>query len=163
MLRWPLTRSVEEAALVYQVLQGVDLRDATTVGVMSHDALQDLKGGVKGLRVVFGETVFFDGVDPEVEKAVRGTGKAFELWAPTSNASRCPRPPRPGRCAYNPTNPYQAASTLAAMTERYPSWLSDASSARANSTGVLTVKPCPPTASAIRSNLTGLMSTPRGV
>jgi aspartyl-tRNA(Asn)/glutamyl-tRNA(Gln) amidotransferase subunit A len=73
----PLTRTVEDAALVYQVLQGVDLRDETTVGVTPHDVLRGLKAGVKGLRVAFGETLFFDDVDPDVAKPVREAGQVF--------------------------------------------------------------------------------------
>lgn len=70
----PLTRSVEDAALVYQALQGVDFADETTVGVPPHDVLPTLKAGVKGLRIAFGETLFFDDVEPEVAKAVREAG-----------------------------------------------------------------------------------------
>jgi aspartyl-tRNA(Asn)/glutamyl-tRNA(Gln) amidotransferase subunit A len=73
----PITRSVEDAALVYQALQGTDARDESTAGVASHDALRGLKDGVKGLRIAFGETLFFDGVDREVEKAVREAGQVF--------------------------------------------------------------------------------------
>ena len=73
----PLTRSVEDAALVYQALQGADPRDASTTGIAPHDALRGLKDGVKGLRIAFGETVFFDEVDPEVEKTVRESGQVF--------------------------------------------------------------------------------------
>ncbi len=73
----PLARSVEDAALVYQVLQGVDFRDETTVGVAPHDALRGLKAGVQGLRIAFGETLFFDDVDGEVAKAVREAGPVF--------------------------------------------------------------------------------------
>ena len=73
----PLTRSVEDAALVYQALQGVDTDDETTAGVETHDVLGGLRGGVKGLRVAFAESVFFDGVAPEVDKAVRATGEVF--------------------------------------------------------------------------------------
>src|SRR4029077_17199139 len=73
----PLTRSVEDAALVYQALQGADPRDASTTGIAPHDALRGLKDGVKGLRIAFGETVFFDDVDPEVEKTVRESGQVF--------------------------------------------------------------------------------------
>jgi aspartyl-tRNA(Asn)/glutamyl-tRNA(Gln) amidotransferase subunit A len=73
----PLTRSVEDAALVYQALQGIDLDDETTVHVAPHDVLHTLKHGVRGLRIAFGETVFFDDVDPEVERAVREAGRVF--------------------------------------------------------------------------------------
>lgn len=73
----PITRSVEDAALVYQAMQGTDARDETTAGVASHDTLRGLKDGVKGLRIAFGETTFFDDVDREVEKAVREAGQVF--------------------------------------------------------------------------------------
>jgi aspartyl-tRNA(Asn)/glutamyl-tRNA(Gln) amidotransferase subunit A len=72
----PLTRSVEDAALVYQALQGVDFRDETTVGVAPHDVLGALKTGVKDLRLAFGET-FFDDVDAELASAVREAGSVF--------------------------------------------------------------------------------------
>ena len=74
----PLTRTVEDAALVYHALQGVDVADETTVGVPLHDPLVGLKDGMKGLRLAFGETLFFDEVDPEVETAVREAGKVFQ-------------------------------------------------------------------------------------
>jgi aspartyl-tRNA(Asn)/glutamyl-tRNA(Gln) amidotransferase subunit A len=70
----PLTRSVEDAALVYQALHGVDFADETTVGAPAHDVLPSLKAGVKGLRIAFGETLFFDDVDREVAAAVREAG-----------------------------------------------------------------------------------------
>jgi aspartyl-tRNA(Asn)/glutamyl-tRNA(Gln) amidotransferase subunit A len=73
----PLTRSVEDAALVYQALQGADPADEPTVGVAPDDALASLEAGVKGLRLAFGETVFFDDVDPEVAAAVREAGRVL--------------------------------------------------------------------------------------
>jgi aspartyl-tRNA(Asn)/glutamyl-tRNA(Gln) amidotransferase subunit A len=45
--------------------------------VTPHDAVRGLKDGVKGLRIAFGETTFFDDVDAEVESAVRGTETVF--------------------------------------------------------------------------------------
>ena len=73
----PLTRRVEDAALIYQQLLGEDPDDETTRGVPAHDALGKLKAGVKGLRLAFAETVFFEGVDPEIEKAVREAGQTL--------------------------------------------------------------------------------------
>ena len=73
----PITRSVEDAALVFQAMQGPDPRDESTAGIAVHDTLRELKEGVKGLRIAFAETTFFDDIDPEVEKAVRETGKVF--------------------------------------------------------------------------------------
>ena len=70
----PLTRSVEDAALVYEALQGVDFADETTVGVAPNPVLPTLKAGVKGLRIAFGETVFFDDVEAGLATAVREAG-----------------------------------------------------------------------------------------
>jgi aspartyl-tRNA(Asn)/glutamyl-tRNA(Gln) amidotransferase subunit A len=74
----PLTRSVADAALVYQQLIGEDPADETTRGVPMHDVLGSLDAGVKGLRLAFAETVFFDEVDPDIEKAVREAGRALK-------------------------------------------------------------------------------------
>jgi len=83
----PLTRSVEDAALVYQAIQGTDPLDETTAGIASHDVLRGLKDGVKDLRIAFGETVFFEDVEREVEQAVRETGQVFRsLGARVGNA-----------------------------------------------------------------------------
>ena len=66
----PLTRSVEDAALVYQALQGEDLNDDSTIGVVTHDVMPGLKSGVKGLRVGIPRDIYFDDLDPKVEKAM---------------------------------------------------------------------------------------------
>jgi aspartyl-tRNA(Asn)/glutamyl-tRNA(Gln) amidotransferase subunit A len=73
-----LTRSVVDAALVYQCLQGVDSNDETTWGLAVQDVLNDLKDGVRGMRLAFAETVFWEDADPEIEKAVRECGRVFE-------------------------------------------------------------------------------------
>jgi aspartyl-tRNA(Asn)/glutamyl-tRNA(Gln) amidotransferase subunit A len=73
----PLTRSVEDAALVYQALQGEDPADESTRGIPPADVLERLKAGVKGLTVGFGETVFFDDVEPEIVAAVREAGRVL--------------------------------------------------------------------------------------
>ncbi len=74
----PLTRSVEDAALVFQHLSGEDEADETTHGVSPRDVLRGLKAGVKGLRLAFPETVFFDDADPEIAKAVREAGRVLK-------------------------------------------------------------------------------------
>jgi aspartyl-tRNA(Asn)/glutamyl-tRNA(Gln) amidotransferase subunit A len=72
------TRSVEDAALVYNRLQGADISDEVTVGVTSPDVLGELESGVRGLRLAFAESVFWEDLDPEVAEAVRGCGNVFE-------------------------------------------------------------------------------------
>ena len=72
-----LTRSVEDAALVYQAINGPDPRDETTQHVERHRVLGELERGVAGLRLVFGEGVAFADTDPAVEAAVRASGEVF--------------------------------------------------------------------------------------
>ena len=70
----PLTRSVADAALVYQCLRGTDPQDPSTQGLPPQDVLTGLHDGVRGLRLAFAETVFWDQADAEVARAVRACG-----------------------------------------------------------------------------------------
>jgi aspartyl-tRNA(Asn)/glutamyl-tRNA(Gln) amidotransferase subunit A len=65
----PLTRTVEDAAYVYEAIAGADPFDGTTV---KHDVnvLDTLDEGVKGLTFGIPKEYFTKGLDPEVEKAV---------------------------------------------------------------------------------------------
>lgn len=67
----PITRSVEDAALAFEAMQGSDERDASTTGIAPQNVMRGLKDGVKGLRLGVCETVFFDDVDRELDQAVR--------------------------------------------------------------------------------------------
>ena len=73
-----LTRTVEDAALVYHSLQGPDIDDESTLGIPGHDDLQGLKDGVQGMHLAFAESIFQEDLDPEVEKALRECGRVFE-------------------------------------------------------------------------------------
>jgi aspartyl-tRNA(Asn)/glutamyl-tRNA(Gln) amidotransferase subunit A len=86
----PLTRTVEDAALVYQALQGPDARDEATAGILPHDVLARLEDGVRGLRLAVAETLFFDDVDPEVERAVRESGGVFRTLGAQIESMKIP-------------------------------------------------------------------------
>jgi aspartyl-tRNA(Asn)/glutamyl-tRNA(Gln) amidotransferase subunit A len=73
-----LTRSVEDAAVAYQCVQGADINDGITLGITGHDVLKELKDGLRGMRLAFAESVFQEDLHPEVEKAVRECGSVFE-------------------------------------------------------------------------------------
>jgi aspartyl-tRNA(Asn)/glutamyl-tRNA(Gln) amidotransferase subunit A len=47
----PMARSVEDAALLYQVMQGSDLLDPRTRGIAPSDPLPTLRRGIRGLRL----------------------------------------------------------------------------------------------------------------
>jgi aspartyl-tRNA(Asn)/glutamyl-tRNA(Gln) amidotransferase subunit A len=74
----PLARSVEDAAQVYQAMRGHDPADTSTHHTAPYaDVLSRLKDGVRGLRLGFAESVFWDGADPEVARAVRACGEVL--------------------------------------------------------------------------------------
>jgi aspartyl-tRNA(Asn)/glutamyl-tRNA(Gln) amidotransferase subunit A len=66
----PLTRSVEDAALVLNAIAGYDANDATTVRAPSEDYTAQLGAGVRGLRVGVPRAWFFQQCDEEVAAAV---------------------------------------------------------------------------------------------
>ena len=62
----PITRDVEDAALLLAVLQGEDSRDRRTLGVHDVEPMADLRRGVKGLRLARLPNDERDGIDVEV-------------------------------------------------------------------------------------------------
>jgi aspartyl-tRNA(Asn)/glutamyl-tRNA(Gln) amidotransferase subunit A len=62
----PMARSVEDAALLYQVMQGPDTLDPRTRGVPPSDPLPMLRRGVRGLRLARMPEAEREGVDNEV-------------------------------------------------------------------------------------------------
>ena len=73
----PLTRSVEDAALIGQGLQGIDPGDEATCQVPAADWTPVLKMDLAGIRLGLVEEVFFDQADPEVEASVRESRAVF--------------------------------------------------------------------------------------
>jgi aspartyl-tRNA(Asn)/glutamyl-tRNA(Gln) amidotransferase subunit A len=74
----PLTRSVEDAALVYQVLQGPDAGDDTTHDRSLQNVMARLRDGVAGLRIGIAETAFWNDAHAEVAAAVRSAAEVFQ-------------------------------------------------------------------------------------
>ncbi|MBI5584324.1 MAG: amidase [Deltaproteobacteria bacterium] len=74
----PLTRTVPDAALICQALQGLDPRDEATRCVPAPDLLSDLPPDIQGLPLGVPETVFFDQADPQTENAVRRAAAVFQ-------------------------------------------------------------------------------------
>lgn len=67
----PLTRSVEDAAIVLAAIAGHDPLDPWSASVPGVDYPRALRRGVRGLRIGVPKEWFFDLVDPEIEAAVR--------------------------------------------------------------------------------------------
>jgi aspartyl-tRNA(Asn)/glutamyl-tRNA(Gln) amidotransferase subunit A len=62
----PMARSVEDAALLYQAIQGPDALDPRTRGITPSDPLPMLRRGVRGLRLARLPEAEREGVDGEV-------------------------------------------------------------------------------------------------
>ena len=67
----PLSKNVEDAALVLQTIAGKDPKDATTGDVPVPDYCAALTGSVKGLKIGMPREYFIDGMHPDVNRAVR--------------------------------------------------------------------------------------------
>jgi aspartyl-tRNA(Asn)/glutamyl-tRNA(Gln) amidotransferase subunit A len=67
----PLTKDVEDAALLMDIIAGVDANDSTSLPEPVRGFSANLRKGVKGLKIGLPKEYFIEGLDPEVEKAVR--------------------------------------------------------------------------------------------
>ena len=67
----PLTKRVEDAALMLGAIAGYDRRDPTTVPEPVPDYTAELRAGVRGLTLGVPRNYFFDRLDPDVDRAVR--------------------------------------------------------------------------------------------
>ncbi len=67
----PITADVEDAALLLQAIAGHDPQDSTSANRPVPDYTAEMRSGVKGLRIGIPKEYFVEGLDPEVEKAVR--------------------------------------------------------------------------------------------
>ncbi len=74
----PLTRTVEDSAILLSALAGHDPRDNTTDLRKPETFLAKPTGSVKGLRVGLPKEYFLPGMNPETEAAVRGAAHWFE-------------------------------------------------------------------------------------
>ncbi|MCH8029651.1 MAG: Asp-tRNA(Asn)/Glu-tRNA(Gln) amidotransferase subunit GatA [Candidatus Dadabacteria bacterium] len=72
----PLTKTVEDAAIILGAIAGVDPNDSTSVNAPVPDYTASLTDDLKGVRVGVPKEYFIEGVDAEVDSAVR---KAIEL------------------------------------------------------------------------------------
>jgi len=108
----PFAKDVEDAALVLQAIAGHDPMDSTSAPVPVPDYAAGLGQGVEGLRVGIPAEYFIEGLDPEVEAAVRAAIEILKgLGAKTESVS-LPHTEY-GLAAYYLIGPAEASSNLA--------------------------------------------------
>jgi aspartyl-tRNA(Asn)/glutamyl-tRNA(Gln) amidotransferase subunit A len=74
----PITKTVEDSALILEVLQGHDPKDATSSPLPVETYLNSLSRNIKGLRIGISEEYFIEGLDKEVEETVKKAIKKYE-------------------------------------------------------------------------------------
>ena len=67
----PMTKTVEDTAVLLQALAGCDPRDGTTPNVPVPDYRAALRGGLKGMKIGLPKEYYVDGTDHEVMACVR--------------------------------------------------------------------------------------------
>ncbi len=78
----PITRDVEDAAIILQAIAGYDRKDSTSVDCPVPDYRAGLVEPVKGLRLGIPREYFVEGMNPDVASAVReAIGKYRDLGA----------------------------------------------------------------------------------
>ncbi len=74
----PITRSAEDAALLLNVIAGFDPRDSTSVEQPESDFTADLSAPIEGLKIGLPRQYFGEGLDGEVDGAVRDALAEYE-------------------------------------------------------------------------------------
>jgi aspartyl-tRNA(Asn)/glutamyl-tRNA(Gln) amidotransferase subunit A len=74
----PMTKTVEDAALLLQAMAGHDPQDSTSLDAPVPDYSAALRQGVKGLRIGLPREYFIDGIDAEVRAAVEAAVQELE-------------------------------------------------------------------------------------
>ncbi len=79
----PMAKSAEDCAHLLNVIAGHDVRDSTCVARGVPDYTETLNAPLSGLKIGLPKEYFGDGLDPEVEKAVRDAVKVYESLGAT--------------------------------------------------------------------------------
>lgn len=66
----PIAKTVEDAALIMNVIAGQDKMDGTTVPKSVPDYTQNLQQGIKGLKIGVPKQAFVEGLDAEVKQLI---------------------------------------------------------------------------------------------
>jgi len=108
----PITKDVRDAALLLQVIAGYDQGDSTSVPKEVPDYTQSLAQGLNDITFGIPREYFLEGLDPEVEQAVRDGIRTLEGLGAKSIEVSLPHTEY-GVAAYYIIAPAEASSNLA--------------------------------------------------
>ncbi len=108
----PISKDVRDAALTLGVIAGYDPKDSTSANVPVPNYLDFLGKDIKGMKLGIPKEYFQEGLDPEVEKAVREAIKKFESLGAVTQQVSLPHT-RYAVSVYYIVAPSEASSNLA--------------------------------------------------
>src|SRR5712692_6411889 len=108
----PFARDVTDAALLLRAIAGADPRDSTCLPAPVPDYAAGLPQGLKGLRLGLPDEYFIDGMDPEIERAVRAAVDVVRGLGATVERVSLPATPH-ALATYYVIAPAEASSNLA--------------------------------------------------
>jgi aspartyl-tRNA(Asn)/glutamyl-tRNA(Gln) amidotransferase subunit A len=108
----PFAKDVEDAALLLGAIAGHDPMDSTSVDAPVPDYAAGLRRGVEGLTLGIPGEYFIEGMDPEVEGAVRAAIRVLEKLGARTEPVSLPHTEY-GLAAYYLIAPAEASSNLA--------------------------------------------------
>jgi aspartyl-tRNA(Asn)/glutamyl-tRNA(Gln) amidotransferase subunit A len=74
----PLTKTVDDAALLLQAIAGNDRKDSTSLNVPVPDYSEELNKGIAGLKLGIPKEYFGEGIDPAVRAHVEAAAKRLQ-------------------------------------------------------------------------------------
>ena len=89
----PITKTVEDAAILLNVLAGHDPRDSTSVAREVPDYTRSLVRDVRGLRIGLPEEYFVEGLDGEIRKSIEAAAEVFRKLGAEVQTIRLPHMP----------------------------------------------------------------------
>ena len=89
----PITKDVEDCAIVIGGISGYDPSDSTSVNVEVPDYKRFLINDVKGVRIGIPDEYFIEGMDPDVERSVREAVSLFKHLGAEVEAISLPHTP----------------------------------------------------------------------
>jgi len=108
----PFARDVTDAALLLRAIAGADPRDSTCLDAPVPDYAATLAQGVRGRRLGVPDEYFIEGMDPEVERAVRAALDVLRGLGATVEGVSLPTT-RHALATYYVIAPAEASSNLA--------------------------------------------------
>lgn len=74
----PITKDVEDAAMLLNIIAGYDEKDSTSVNMPKKDYLKNLRDGIKGLKIGVPKEFLGEGINEEVKKSIQDMAKLYE-------------------------------------------------------------------------------------